>query len=74
MSDDQFTKLFKYIEKRFNTTDKNFSTQDKKIDAIYSILDSHLKNIETIMQENDVRDHQQERMERWIFQIADSLT
>lgn len=42
-----------------------------KVDHIYSVLDAHMKRIEDILQENQIRDHQQERMERWIFQLAD---
>jgi hypothetical protein len=73
MKDDQFNKLFKYMEKRFDEMDKRFDAQDKKIDAIYNILDAHLKKIEDILIENAARDRQQERLEKWVFQIADKL-
>jgi hypothetical protein len=32
-----------------------------------------MKRIEDILADNVARDHQQERMEKWIFQIADKL-
>jgi hypothetical protein len=32
-----------------------------------------MKRIEDILVDNKVRDHQQERMERWIFQLADKM-
>lgn len=41
------------------------------VNRIYGILDAHMSRIETIMQENRVQTYQQERMERWIFQLAD---
>lgn len=44
----------------------------QKVDHIYNVLDAHMKRIEEILEENKVRDHQQERMERWIFQLADA--
>lgn len=34
MSEDQFTKLFKYMEKRFNDVDKRFDMQDAKISEL----------------------------------------
>ena len=71
MSDDQFDKLFKYIEDFRGEVNQRFDEQDAKIDNIYRILDNHLKRIEDIMQENSVRDMQFERMERWIHQLAD---
>lgn len=71
MSEDQFTKLFKYMEKRFDRMEKRFDEQNKKIDSIYAILDAHLKKIEQLLEENTVRNHQYERLERWVHQIAD---
>ncbi len=52
---------------------KNVADLNKKVDHIYSVLDSHMKRIEDILQENAARDRQQERMEQWIFQLADKM-
>ncbi|MFZ2544906.1 MAG: hypothetical protein WAW80_02940 [Candidatus Saccharimonadales bacterium] len=41
------------------------------VDRIYNILDKHMARIEEILQENAVQTHQQERLQRWIFQLAD---
>jgi septal ring factor EnvC (AmiA/AmiB activator) len=41
------------------------------VNRIYDILDKHMARIEDIMQENSVQTHQQERLQRWIFQLAD---
>jgi archaellum component FlaC len=41
------------------------------VDRIYGILDAHMSRIEQIMQENAVQTHQYDRMQRWIFQLAD---
>lgn len=44
-----------------------------KIDYIYGVLDTHMKRIEDILIDNKTRDHRQDRMERWIFRLADKL-
>jgi len=41
------------------------------VSRIYGILDGHMSRIETLIQETKVQAHQQERLERWIFQLAD---
>lgn len=71
MSEDQFTKLFKYMESFRSEVNDRFDEVDKKIDDIYKILDAHLKKIEDILTENTARDQQYKRMERWIHQLAE---
>lgn len=71
MSEDQYTKLFQYIKDFRGGVDRQLSKQDTKIDQIYNLLDRDAKNIEVVSQENAVRDRQQERMERWIQQLAE---
>lgn len=34
MSDDQFTKLFKYMEKRFDAVDKRFDDHDRRFNDV----------------------------------------
>ena len=41
------------------------------VNRIYGILDTHMSRIETLIQETKVQAHQQARLERWIFQLAD---
>ena len=46
MKDDQFTKLFRYMEKRFDEIDKHLdivATKDD-ISKVYDILDQHTTN------------------------------
>lgn len=64
---------FDQQDRRFDEQDRRFDEIEKKLDHIYSILDSHMKRIEDVVQENAARDHQQARMERWIFQLADQM-
>ena len=65
-------RMFRMEQKQLEH-DKRFDEIDKKIDHIYSLLDNHLKRIEDMFADNVARDHQQARMEKWIFQIADKL-
>ncbi|HLZ14526.1 MAG TPA: hypothetical protein VKQ34_00885 [Candidatus Saccharimonadales bacterium] len=39
MSEDQFLKLFRYIEMRFDAVDKKFETGDARFDQVMSALD-----------------------------------
>lgn len=41
------------------------------VSRIYGILDAHMARIERMMEENSVQTHQQDRLQRWIFQLAD---
>jgi archaellum component FlaC len=64
--------LFK-IDGRLDNLETDMSEVKTKISHIESILDNHMKRIEEILQENQVQKYQQDRMERWIFQLADKL-
>lgn len=64
--------LFK-IENRLDNLENDMTEVKSKIDKIYGILDEHMRRIESIMQENQVQKYQQERLERWIFQLADQM-
>lgn len=80
-------KRFESMDKRFDVIDKHLFRIDNRLDNletdmaeikakvshIYDVLDDHMKRIEMILQENQVQKYQQERMERWIFQLADKL-
>lgn len=64
--------LFK-IDKRLDSLESDVSEIKSRIISIENILDDHMKRIEEIIKENQVQKYQQERMERWIFQLADKL-
>jgi hypothetical protein len=73
MSDDQFTKLFNYMNKRFDEMSARFEATDQKIDKLYGLLDTVIKNQETEQQERAATNHQLARFERWHHQTADKL-
>jgi uncharacterized coiled-coil DUF342 family protein len=71
MSQDEFTKLFKYMEKRFDLVDKKFEAQDKKINNIQSSVDGLAKMVTEYHQEMIMLTRKVDRMERWIHEIAE---
>ncbi|WP_045877677.1 hypothetical protein [Pseudofrankia sp. DC12] len=74
MSDDQFTKLFKYVEQRFNEVEARFDTRfdslDSRMDSIFGAMDTVTKDQETEETERLAMSHQLDRHERWIQQLA----
>ncbi len=72
MSEDQFTKLFKYIEKRFDAVDDKFKVVDKRFDDLTNIIDGYAGKIDTYAQEMAAMDHKINRLERYIQILADN--
>lgn len=70
MSQDEFTKLFKYIEKRFDAVDSRFDAQDAKIDNLTGAIADLGGQIRDYHQEMILLARKVDRMERWIHEIA----
>jgi archaellum component FlaC len=70
MSEDQFTKLFKYIESRFSDMDKRFDGVHQDIDGLRNAVDSFAKQALDLQQEFIMLSRKVDRMETWIQQIA----
>lgn len=69
MNEDQFLKLFKYIEAfRAEVNAKLDQKADK--DRVYSALDYIIKQLEIHDQERLFTNHQLDRHEAWIKQLA----
>lgn len=71
MSDDQFTKLFKYMEKRFDQVDERFEKVDQQFDAVRSQIDGLAKLIVEYHQEMIMLSRQVDRLREAIKQIAE---
>lgn len=68
---DDFTiKLFSYLDKRFDEVNSRIDELDKKYDRLVDTLDAFLKRLDDIEKDNLVRDHEIERLKRWVEQIA----
>lgn len=75
MSQDEFTKLFQYmqrIEKKLDEQTENMATKGD-IDRILSRLDSIEKQIEISEDERIVMGHQLDRLNRWVQEVADKI-
>ena len=70
MSEDQFLKLFKYMEKRFDGIDARFDKVDIRFDATQSQIDGLAKLIVEYHQEMVMLTRQVDRMREAIKQIA----
>ncbi len=72
MKDDQFTKLFRYVEGRFDQLQSSLdskSSQDS-IDRLANTLDGFAKRIEENEVENAARDRQFERLLDWARKVS----
>ena len=70
MSEDQFTKLFKYMEKSFASVEKRFDMQDEKIEDLKGAVAELGGQLRDYHQEMIMLARKVDRMERWIHQIA----
>lgn len=71
MSQDEFTKLFNYMEKRFDDVDKRFEATDAKIDSLRDTVDGIAKAMTDYHQEMLMLARKVDRMEQWIHEIAE---
>lgn len=73
MSQDEFTKLFKYMQQEFaavHTQLEQTSTKED-LDRLTNAVDAFAKQSETYMQEMLALSHKVDRLERWIMKIAE---
>ena len=72
ITDDEFTKLFKYIQKleqKLDNQSENMATK-KDIDQLRNSVDAYAKKVDDYTQEMLMLAHKVDRLERWINQIA----
>lgn len=76
MSEDQFTKLFKYMQKGFSDIDSRFDNLetriDNRIDNLTNIIDGYAGKIDSYAQEMAAMDHKINRLEKYIQILADN--
>ena len=72
MSEDEFTKLFKYMQGEFKKIENRFDTVDNRIDLLTNAVDAYAKQTETYMQEMLALAHKVDRLEQWIMKIAEA--
>ena len=72
MSEDQFTKLFKYMQEFRHEVDEQFVMVDKRFDLLTNIIDGYANKIDTYAQEMAAMDHKINRLEKYIQILADN--
>ncbi len=65
-----YEKLTKHFDERFDVIETNIAELNKKYDHLISTLDTFLKRLDDVETDNQARDVQLARLERWIEQIA----
>ena len=72
MSQDEFTKLFTHMNKRFDAIEKQLENTATKgeLNTLTNAVDAYAKQVETYMQEMLALAHKVDRMEKWIHQVA----
>lgn len=75
MSNDEFTKLFTYMTKRFDRIDQNLEHKADKDDMqrVFGALDSFAKRQEISDDERLVMGHQLERLDRWTHELVKKI-
>lgn len=73
MSEDEFTRLFKYMTERFDKVDEQFSKVANRFDGLEKMLDKVLKNQEMDEEERLIMGHQLERLDRWTHELAKKI-
>lgn len=72
MSDDQFTKLFKYMQNEFAAVRNDIAAVKGSIDTYANAVDAYAKQTETYMQEMLALGHKVDRLEQWILKVAEA--
>lgn len=70
MSEDQFNKLFKYMQKEFGHVNERFDKQDDKINDLMGAVAELGGQLRDYHQELIMLGRKVDRMERWIHEIA----
>lgn len=70
MTHDEFTKLFNYMQERFDKVDKRFEAAEKDRANIRGAITELGGQLKDYHQELLMLSHKVDRMERWIHEIA----
>lgn len=75
MSADEFTRLFKYMTKRFDVIEKKLEEKADKADMqrVFGLIDSLAKRQEIYDEERLVEGYQLVRLDRWTHELAKKI-
>jgi hypothetical protein len=66
---DVTVKIFRYFNRHFKDVEDRLKKQDSHIEGIYQLIDSYLKQAETINQDSVLGDKRLQRLEEQIVRI-----
>lgn len=72
MSADEFTKLFTFMEKRFNDVESKLNDKSEKmqVNKLIDMIDAISKRQEINDDERQVMGHQLSRLDKWVHDLA----
>jgi septal ring factor EnvC (AmiA/AmiB activator) len=71
MNEDQFTKLFKYIEEFRAEVNQRFAETAANIDRLTNTIDSFVKRLDDNETEQTARDYQFEKLLAWARKVSE---
>jgi len=71
MSEDQFMKMFKYMEKRFDNVDDQFKYVKKELNDLRNVIDGYAGKIDSYSLEMAAMGNKLRRLEKYIEVIAE---
>ena len=74
MSEDQFDKLFRYMQTEFGKIREEFDEMHQQFDRIYGLIDTVMKDHETEQHERLAMCGQLGRHEEWVQRAARQLS
>ena len=74
MSEDEFTKLYKFMQAEFKTIHEQLANTATKeeLNNLTNAVDAFAKQSETYMQEMLALGHKVDRLEQWILKVAEA--
>jgi len=74
MSEDEFTKLYKFMQSEFKTIHEELEKTATKdgLNLLTNAVDAFAKQSETYMQEMLALGHKVDRLEQWILKVAEA--
>ena len=73
MSEDQFTKLLKYLQVELGKVRNDIDEVSQEVGRVYGVVDGMAKRVETDDQERAVVISQLNRHDKWIHKAASKL-
>lgn len=70
MAQDEFTKLFSYMQKEFSAVQAKLGEHDKRFDDVLGAVAELAADIKSYHEELLALGHKVDRLERWVHQIA----